>query len=101
LYGVFRNELACPVVTGWLGAHLPCTQVGLPAQVGGRHLRIDAAIVHVLAAVGLFGHAIFWDELHGYLLGQASSDVKTYTVRCAFAFLVALACWLLPRAVPF
>ncbi len=50
--GVFREELARPVVPGRLGAHPPGPQVSLAAQVGVRQLRVDAAVVYVLAPVG-------------------------------------------------
>jgi hypothetical protein len=67
--GVFREELARPVVTSRLGAHPPGTQVSLAAHVDRGQLSVDAAVVHVYAAVGPFGSDVFWDVRHGNPLG--------------------------------
>lgn len=79
--GVFREELARPVVTGRLGAHPPGPQVSLAAQVGVRQLRVDAGVVYVLAAVGAFAHDVFWEVRHGNSSVERGKDVKTCTGR--------------------
>jgi hypothetical protein len=74
--GVFREELARPVVTGRFRAHPPGAEVSLAAQVGVRQLRVDAAVVYVLAAVGPFAHDVFWDVRHGNSSVERGKDVK-------------------------